>query len=225
MRFAATLVLLLASSCVSLAHLDDGDAVARASSSDAAITDEGGQSGGDGAGSDGERGAEDSSAADGPAPTSRVIFVTSESFSGNLGGLAGADAKCQALAAAALLGGTFRALVATAGSPTSLTSRVTQSTVPYRLPNGAFVAASWSALASVNLLGPINVTETRLPSPVRPVWTNTGIFGNAREADCNAWTLAFPSGSGRTARTDRATLDSPDLTPCDTLAALYCIEQ
>lgn len=39
------------------------------------------------------------------------FFVTSTTYDGNLGGLAGADAKCQARATAASLGGTWKAIL------------------------------------------------------------------------------------------------------------------
>lgn len=46
-----------------------------------------------------------------------VMFLTSATWTaGGLGGLAGADAKCQALADAAHLGGTYRAWLSTSGS-------------------------------------------------------------------------------------------------------------
>ena len=38
----------------------------------------------------------------------RIVFVTSEIYLGNLGGIAGAHSKCQALANAAGISGTFR---------------------------------------------------------------------------------------------------------------------
>ncbi|MDF3017056.1 MAG: hypothetical protein K0R44_2281, partial [Thermomicrobiales bacterium] len=43
---------------------------------------------------------------------SKCVFVTAEQFSGNLGGLPGADNKCQVEADAAATGGTFAAWLA-----------------------------------------------------------------------------------------------------------------
>ena len=43
--------------------------------------------------------------------TPKTVFVSSQTYDGNLGGLAGADAKCQGLADAAGLKGTFKALL------------------------------------------------------------------------------------------------------------------
>jgi cysteine-rich repeat protein len=39
----------------------------------------------------------------------KLVFITSGSWNGNLGGLAGGDGKCQTLANAAALGGTYKA--------------------------------------------------------------------------------------------------------------------
>src|SRR5690242_15690863 len=53
--------------------------------------------------------ASSSSGADGGPLQSRRVFVTSKTYQGTLGGLAGADMECQKLADAANLGGTWMA--------------------------------------------------------------------------------------------------------------------
>jgi hypothetical protein len=70
------------------------------------------------------------------APVKRV-FVTSTGYPGNLGGLAGADAKCQERATAAGLGGTFKAWLSAAGTGNSAAERLTHATVPYVRVDGA----------------------------------------------------------------------------------------
>jgi hypothetical protein len=49
----------------------------------------------------------------GSSTAPKRIFLTSTVYDGNLGGLAGADAKCQARADAAQLGGTWKAILST----------------------------------------------------------------------------------------------------------------
>src|SRR5205814_1475811 len=44
-----------------------------------------------------------------------IMFTTNRTFTGNLGGLAGADAKCQAAAAAGGLAGNYRAYLGATG--------------------------------------------------------------------------------------------------------------
>ena len=80
-----------------------------------------------------------------PIPDPLIIFVTSETFDGNLTGLAGADGHCQRLADAAGLGGTFQAWLST--SSASVNDRfITKSTGPYVLTNGTVVANNWEDL-------------------------------------------------------------------------------
>ena len=68
-----------------------------------------------------------------PTPAPKRVFVTSTTYKGNLGGLAGADAKCQTRANAASLGGTWKAWLS--DSTTSAASRLTQSVSGYILLN------------------------------------------------------------------------------------------
>ena len=68
--------------------------------------------------------------------------MTSTTYkAGDLGGLAGADAKCQARAMAAGLTGTFRAWLSDATNSPS--SRFPQDAGPYLLVNGGLVANNW----------------------------------------------------------------------------------
>src|SRR4051794_402552 len=77
--------------------------------------------------------------------SSSCVFVSSALYSGALGGLSGADSKCQGLAAAAGLPGSYKAWLAdTTGAPIS---RFVHSTGPYRLVNGTTIAANWTDLA------------------------------------------------------------------------------
>src|SRR5207248_10614341 len=71
------------------------------------------------------------------ALASKRVFVTSATYNRNLGVLAGADAKCQALASAAALTGTYKAWLST--STINARDRVTQAGVPYTLVDGTVV--------------------------------------------------------------------------------------
>ena len=90
---------------------------------------------------------------------SNTVFLSSAVYDGAMGGLDGADAKCQALAAAAGLPGTFRAWLSdSTGSPST---RFTQSTLRYVRVDGVKVADDWADLTDATklLYAPINVTE------------------------------------------------------------------
>jgi hypothetical protein len=108
--------------------------------------------------------------AQGQAPQPPLgFFVTSTSHSGNLGGLAGADAECQRLGAAAGASGrTWRAYLSTQGSQTmpAVNARDRIGSGPWYNANGVMIAGSVADLhgdvqRDTNLLN-VNtaVTET-----------------------------------------------------------------
>ena len=105
----------------------------------------------------------------------KVVFLTSEVFGGNLGGLSGADATCQRLADAAGHTGTYKAWLSYGAESPS--TRFTHSAGPYVLPNGTWLAVSWQALTNGQLHARIDVDEwghqIDLP-PFGPVWTGSG---------------------------------------------------
>ena len=106
----------------------------------------------------------------------KTIFITSQTFNGNLGGLEGADAKCQELADAADLDGTFKAWLS--DSETDARDRLTHATVPYRLVDGTTVADDFTDLTDGSLDAPINRTENGTAVGDRP-WTGTDFAGEA----------------------------------------------
>lgn len=90
----------------------------------------------------------------------KLIFVTSEHYAGGeIGGVAGGDEKCQALADAVALGPEFKAWLAEVGDGSdSPLKRFHWASVPYIDVNGVQVAAKWSELYySANPT--INITE------------------------------------------------------------------
>ena len=78
--------------------------------------------------------------------SSRYLFVTSTLYDGDLGGLDGADAKCQSHADAASLPGQYKAWLGAGTAGPS--SRFTQSTVAYVLPTGKRVALNYLDLVN-----------------------------------------------------------------------------
>lgn len=103
-----------------------------------------------------------------PAPSDKKVFVTSQLYKANFGGLAAADAICQATARGAGLGGTYKAWLSTgrrvtgaAASDTTISpaTRFTQFQGPYKTLNGLTIATNWSALVSGTIANPINIDE------------------------------------------------------------------
>jgi hypothetical protein len=165
------------------------------------------------------------------------VFVTNSTWNGNLGGLAGADAKCQAAANAAGLGSTrtiWKAWLST--NVTNASSRLYHSNIPYKRIDGAVVANNWADLTDGSLQNPINVTEygsTIGRFQEKLVWTGTNYTGLSLYSpySCNNWLSTASNGhAGTSNKTDvQWTLFS---TPagiypfyCGNLFRLYCFEQ
>jgi len=172
---------------------------------------------------------EDGSKCVGCTWNAHLIFASSERFTGDLGGLDGADEKCQALAQAAQLPfpSTFRAWLSDDGkSPQSRFAPHLEG--PFILPNGTEIAASWSDLVSgMELKSNIFVDELKMPisKPYR-AWTNTSATGDSLAGpDCNAWTQGDQMVTGSYGRTTAAdsTWTSSSVDLCFEKYHLYCV--
>jgi hypothetical protein len=153
-----------------------------------------------------------------------AVFLTSVSFFGNLGGLDGADARCQDRADAANLPGTFKAWVSTAAQGPQ--TRFTKRTSSYRKVDGTVVATSFADLTGGLLKSPIDLTETGVPGN-NVAWTATDATGAYAPANCNNWT-EDAQGTGRAGLT--TAIDGQwsllgNSYGCSVSLALYCVEQ
>ena len=161
----------------------------------------------------------------------KCFFETSCTYKASqIGGLLGADARCQAHAIAGGLGGTFKAWLST--TTVSASSRLFHSTVPYKNARAnQTLVSSWDDLVDGTISAPGAGKEPNRTEAGQilggPVWTNTsaaaGIF-NAVD-DCSGWTS--DSGSARVGVSDYvdARFTNNFTQSCDTPAHLYCLEQ
>jgi hypothetical protein len=171
------------------------------------------------------------------------VFVSSQTYNGNLGGLAGADEKCQDLADAAGLDGAYAAWLS--DGSTNAASRLTPSGIPYELVNETLVANNFADLIDGSLVAPINRDENGVLLSAR-AWTGTAPTGTAcyrgnngvctstvpgmdsgvTRSLCSNWTTAVPQDQSVTgvAQVDgRWTLEGDRA--CTDQERLYCIEQ
>ncbi len=143
-------------------------------------------------------------AADLTCASARLVFVTAAPVFADMGGLAGADATCQTLATNAGLSGTYRAWLSD-GSGASPSNRFIQSSVPYRLRNGAIVASGWIQLTSGVLQNGITIDQNGASVPGAEVWTGTTPAGTSTGDTCADWSsLAGTGGVGLSSATDAA---------------------
>lgn len=90
------------------------------------------------------------------------VFATSQRYQADLGGLAGADEKCPALADASPLtaGGSYKAWLSTeAEYPANRFTNIDQ-TGPYLMTNGVKIADDWDTLTSGSIDALLSFDET-----------------------------------------------------------------
>jgi hypothetical protein len=142
----------------------------------------------------------DGSIDEGGVCAEKVVFLSSQLFDGNFGngqevlGHLAADQRCQDLADAASLGGTFKAWISgrvdtgDGPLPHGVVDRFTQNPGPYVLVNGTKVADDWADLTDGSLDHAIDRTEANLPladGAEARVWTNTTTSGLAWDNSTN----------------------------------------
>ncbi|KKQ77905.1 hypothetical protein A3B42_02920 [Candidatus Daviesbacteria bacterium RIFCSPLOWO2_01_FULL_38_10] len=167
-----------------------------------------------------------------PAPESYSrVFITSTAYNGNLGGLSGADSKCQARADAANLGGTWKAWLS--DDVSSSATRLNHSSVPYKTLDGKVVADNWDDLTDGSLQNAISVTENNTFFKSEScVWTQTKVSGALIESKsqnltgCNGFTVADKNISycgvdgSKDSNWTQGSLES-----CNIEHPIYCFEQ
>lgn len=165
-------------------------------------------------------------------------FVSSATYTGDLGGLAGADLKCQTLAAAAGLGAvTWKAWLSS--STVDAASRLVQPSTPIlRVVDGVKIADNWADLVDGTIDAPISRNESGAVVSA-DVLTNTLATGTRSSSVpvgspgvCGDWTRGDIPAAGNTLNgivfdtvpTD-STWTNNTLFGCWNLRRLYCFSQ
>lgn len=168
-----------------------------------------------------------------PTPTQgpiKRVFVTSQRFGGGLGGLTGADQKCNSAAASAGLGGTWKAFIFTA----SQNARDRIPNAEYHLVVGSWIVArSKPELLDGSIDTSIAVNELG-GNTAGLVWTDSDYAGLylGTAYDCQGWTTSsagtiFNPIRGWTGVSTSTTswTTGGGVQTCNTTASLYCFEQ
>lgn len=128
----------------------------------------------------------------------RLAFVSAGIFNGDLGGLAGADAICQAEAGAASLPGTYRAWLS--DSVASPSTRFTQQGAFLRT-DGVLLAYNWADLVDNEIAAPLNLEADGALAIATPfAWSGTNFDGTAVQGainSCQNWTDSSSSAAPR----------------------------
>lgn len=159
------------------------------------------------------------------------VFVTSTKSNANLGadGVRSADAKCQALATATGLGGTWRAWISSSASDPA--GRFTRATVPYRLLDGTVLATSFDDLTNGDdLTSDIHLDEkgTLVTAATGgEAWTGTDADGTYSGSSCDGFTTESSGSLGTVGVVyqKNSTWSNVYKKTCDSSLRLYCFEQ
>ncbi|MDD5056204.1 MAG: hypothetical protein PHZ00_08145 [Candidatus Peribacteraceae bacterium] len=158
-----------------------------------------------------------------------MVFVTRERYSGNLGGLSGADAVCAQEAQHAGLNGVWRAILSDA--TVSARERLVIEGSVYRPPVGTawpMIVANdendlWDGvLANAGFRDYADGTGVDLSSGGR-VWTGTAANGSASALTCSNWTSVSGNGTWGAVGSGDAYWTEYVTSACSGLGRLYCI--
>jgi hypothetical protein len=162
----------------------------------------------------------------------RTVFVTSASFNGNLGGLTGADAICQAEAdgpASIVPTGTYLAWLS--DGTDSPETRFNKSAHPYLLPGGEKIAEDFTDLTDGSILHGIDIDPTGKPVGMNMFWTGTNADGTKAPyfATCDGWTadpvINFRGMAGRTTVSSAIWSSRYGSADCSRNYRLVCFQQ
>lgn len=173
----------------------------------------------------------------------RIAFATSGTFTGAMGGLAQADERCKAAAAAAKLdrANAFKAWLSdgVATPAKRLPVAFADAGHPYASPGGLLIAADLVDLIDHGPIIPIDADEFGATLPPKEfAWTNVDATGQPFSAvnHCKEWTDAgvqataragriSPASAAETANWKLMSMWTSDVSrPCKTKAHLYCLE-
>jgi len=149
-----------------------------------------------------------------------TAFVTSTTYNGNLGGAAGADAKCQERATAAELPGTYAAWIAEFPDFSRVQDHWPAEAL-FELVTGVQFASSFSVLNTTGVhTPPLALDEFGSPVSGR-AWTGIVEF-------CSSWASDSAGSVGRTGAVNlggSGWQTGGGDQPCNTSQHLYCFEQ
>lgn len=173
----------------------------------------------------------------------RIVFVTNAAWTGDLGGFAGADAKCRAQAEAAGLPGDYAAWLGHRETLAPDRVRLLEGDLPFARTDGKVIAEDAEPFVTEgsSLLLPVSLdAEAEFAPSVEmgacpaitqgtAVWTGMLPDGTVDgENNCNAWTDGTDAFTGRgVGKFDEADADWTHActgSPCDLRAALYCFQ-
>jgi hypothetical protein len=157
---------------------------------------------------------------------SHRVFISKASFNGNLGGLPGADAKCQTAAEGAGFSGLWRAYLST--TITDARDRI-PSVGRFVRVTGEVIANDRTDLFDGTIQAPILFDESGTERTPNRAWTGSAANGTLiANENCTDWTLgtttSVPGLIGDATATDAAWTHLQS-SGCGGMQRLFCFEQ
>ncbi|MBK8398695.1 MAG: DUF1554 domain-containing protein [Leptospiraceae bacterium] len=155
----------------------------------------------------------------------RRIFVTNSAYNGILGGISGADAKCQADTnkPSSPSGAVYKAMLVNVSDTRSSSGIdwVFQSVISYRRPDGTLIFSSDTNTFAFGTL------SSSWAAIAEPAWTGLLANWNTSNDDCQSWTSNLSSKFGSYGTTSGTTNVAifQNTGGCDQLKRLICVEQ
>ena len=167
----------------------------------------------------------------------KVAFVTVNGQTGDFGGIAAADAVCQAEADSEGLLGTYKAWLSDTdptSAPATRFSAELKGTLPIKRTDGITLANNWTDLTDGNIQQQFNYNKygAENESGVNFSWTNVATDGTQKSSlassTCNNWSTlsgAVDGGSGANTAKNSNWTDNSTTLGCNRSQRLYCFEQ
>ncbi len=160
----------------------------------------------------------------------RYVFVTTDRFTGNLGGLSGADKRCNDDAAQSVdelvRRGKYVAWLSNSGVAGS--DRISNRH-QYIFLNTDKLNVFRNGLGDLDVSHPINLTTGRVALQSQDVWTGTDKNGAVAANTCKGWTSDLQDVQGKVGTTSSGSESNSKWTDfgelaCNGMASLYCFE-
>lgn len=159
-------------------------------------------------------------------PNTHIIFVSSQTYNAGLGGLSGADAKCDKIGQASNLrpGRKWKAVMSFSGSHAKDRIRLTGDVLNTK---GEVVSSAADFFdGSKNWRNAVRYSEAGIETNGY-VWTASNENGKFKAGDCGDWNNGKNSGNARVGiatHTNQSRFDNADH-KCNVLNHVYCISQ
>ncbi|WAS95898.1 DUF4215 domain-containing protein [Nannocystis punicea] len=160
----------------------------------------------------------------------RYIFITSQTYKGDMNKLSGADARCGVAAADLPVGEWTAWLSDDSLSPAARMDTTFAGWYILPGPEPVLVARDWAGLISGTLVNPINRDEAGNQVPANATaWSNTKTDGKILSLDtvshCNNWDSNTGTGSvGDPNAADAMWANTGTVEDCNSMQHLYCVQ-